>query len=88
MFSLRLEDTYMKYCHLISRSQGSIPYVMMIREYCDLVAQYANLNHSPIIRACLDYIDFFYRDSITFRDGVTQYRIYMDLKLNPGKPNA
>ncbi len=68
VFSLRLEDTYMKYCFLISRSQGSIPYVMMTREYCDLVAQYANLNHSPIIRTCLDYIDFFYRNPITLHD--------------------
>jgi len=68
VFSLRLEDTYMKYCRLISRFQGSIPYTMMIREYCDLVAQYANLNHSPIIRTCLDYIDFFYSNPITLHD--------------------
>ncbi len=68
VFSLRLEDTYMKYCRQIFRSQENIPYVMMIREYCDLVTQHARLNPSPIIRTCLDYIDFFYSDSVTLHD--------------------
>lgn len=37
----------------------------MVRKYCMLVKKYSRLGHSPVVQACMDYIDFHYIDKLT-----------------------
>lgn len=37
---------------------------VMIRKYCILVQNYSRRKHSPLVRFCLDYIDFHYMEEI------------------------
>lgn len=75
VYSLRLEEVFTKYCRLLGKNHSDIPHATMIRDYCNLVAQYANRHQSPIIRSCVDYIDFFYSNPITLRELAQQNAI-------------
>ena len=68
VFALRLDEVYAKYCRLLMQDKSDISQSLMIRDYCNMVLQYSNLKVSPIIRNCIDYIDYFFSQPISLRD--------------------
>ena len=66
---LRLDETFVKYAHMVrdwgETDYNRIPVTEMVADYCKLVKRYSRQSISPLVRKCLDELDFHFREDIS-----------------------